>query len=278
MTDRGPRVAQVGRITAALFGCLLLADAAPAWGPSAHRVVHSHAISALPKPLRRFFSSHRREMATLGAAPPATEGPERRFAIDRVAAFPFLDLPTGEAAFRERYGERTEALGRLPWLAQESYRRLVAAFQSRRKAQILAESDQLAALLTDLSNPLALTDNFDGQRSDQHGLWTRVAARLPEVLERRLKVKAGVAVLVDRPDEHVLEILRASYIWGDNVLYEEDLAARSAGGRGALYYDALSERLRGILEERLGAATRTVASYWYTAWVAAGKPDLTSLE
>jgi hypothetical protein len=39
----------------------------------------------------------------------------------------------------------------------------VEAFRAKDKARILAESDTLATLVTDLHNPLALTDNTDGQ-------------------------------------------------------------------------------------------------------------------
>jgi hypothetical protein len=142
---------------------------------------------------------------------------------------------------------------------------------------VLVAADRLAALLTDIHNPLALTKNFDGQLSDQHGLWVRFSHRLPDALARHLKLKVDVAHLIDDPPDFLFGLIRSSYVWADNVLYEEDLATRTAGGHGALYYDALAERLRPLLEERLGAATNAVASYWYSAWVAAGKPDVKTL-
>jgi hypothetical protein len=262
--------------SAALALGLLGAAPAGAWGPVAHRQVHTRAIAALPKELRQFFSVHRRELSTLSddGKGPTEEGQERRFAADRLGVYPFLDLPTTEEQLLRVNGESAREAGRLPWLIRAAYARLIEAYRQRDKAQILDAADQLALLLTDLHNPLALTQNYDGQLSGQSGLWMRVTVRLPEALFGQLKLDADVAHLVDDPNGNVFAILRATYVWVDNVLYEDDLAARHAGGYGAAYFEALRDRLRPLVSERLGAASRCVASYWYSAWVAAGKPSL----
>ncbi len=130
------------------LGTFVCACAAPAlaWGPVAHRVVHTRAIAALPKDLREFFREHRREMPTLSeeAEPAREEGSERRFAVDRFGAFPFLDLPKTEAELVRRHGEAAREAGRLPWLIQASYARLVERFRSGDKVEILTEADWLA--------------------------------------------------------------------------------------------------------------------------------------
>ena len=78
---------------------------------------------------------------------------------DRLVPFPFADFPRTEAAVKERFPEQAPKVGRLPWLIQESYAKLVEAFHSGDKARILAESDTLGGYVADMSNPLALTDN-----------------------------------------------------------------------------------------------------------------------
>ncbi len=259
----------------ASLGLLLFAPASlSAWGREAHQVAHGRAIGALPKGLKSFFSDHRREMATFAGEEPWEEGEAERFAADRVAPFPFVDMPITEQAFLERYGEAGRRIGRLPWLTEEAYERLVAAYRAGRKDEILGAADELARHLTDLTNPLALTENWDGQRSGRAGLWARVTARLPEALVGRLRVDAGVAHLIDEPRAYLFSLQRAAYVWADNIVFEEELAARSGGGGGEIYFETLRDRLHPIVQERLRAAARAVASYWYTAWVAAGKPAL----
>lgn len=250
----------------------LLAPAAWAWGPVAHQAVTSEAVDTLPAPLKEFYKSHRAELPALALEPTFPEETlERRFAVDRLLAFPFLDLPKSEAAVKERYGASP---GRLPWLIQESYLRLVEAFKEKDKAKIIAESDTLAGLVADLDNPLALSDNADGQKTEQHGLWIRFGTKLPEAMERRLKLSPEAARFLDEPKDYVFSIVAGAYVWLDNLLYEEALARRGQGGYTDLYYASFEHRVGPILKGRLSQAATDVGSYWYTAWTNAQKPEL----
>ena len=160
--------------------------------------------------------------------PPRT--PERRFLVDRLLPFPFTDLPRSEAALKAKYGEKAEGIGRLPWLVQESYARLVEAMKAGDKEKILAESDVLAGLVVDLHSPLNLTDNFDGQKTGQHGLWVRLVEKLPQAMGSDLKVSPDAARYLDNPKEYVFSIMLGSYVWLDNILYLEELARRGKAG------------------------------------------------
>jgi hypothetical protein len=188
--------------------------------------------------------------------------------------FPFADLPRTEEALKARFGAEATKAGRLPWLIQEAYLRLVEAFRSGDKAKILASSDELAGFVADLSNPLALTENADGQKTGQPGLWVRFSVKLPEAMDKRLKVSPEAARYLDNPKEYVFSVITGTYIWIDNLLYEEELARRGQAGYTELYYDALASRADEILKDRLSQAATDIGSYWYTAWTAAGRPEL----
>jgi hypothetical protein len=201
------------------------------------------------------------------------EGPERRFAVDRLKPFPFAELPRAEKAFAEAFPEQARDTGRLPWLLLESHERLVEAFRAGDKARILGESDTLAQLVADLHNPLALTDNADGQKTGQHGLWVRFTTKLPEAMKGKVKLDPDAAHLLDDPRAYVFSMINATYVWLDNLLYEEELAKRGKGGYTEIYFDDLGTRV-GPLRQRLGQAAEHAGSYWYTAWTAAGRPEL----
>lgn len=254
---------------------LTLAGPAWGWGPVAQQAVTLRAIDTLPRGLKEFYHAHRFELPTLAleGTPPA-DGPEERFGIDRLAPFPFSDVPVAEDAFKARFGEEAGRVGRLPWLAQESYARLVEAFKAGEKTPILNESDTLARLVAQLDNPLALAENADGQKTGQHGLWVRFTVRLPEAMEKRLKLDAEAAAYVDEPKRYMFAIAAGTYVWLDNLLYEEELAKRGQAGYTELYYEAFEKRVGGLLRLRLGHAATDVGSYWYTAWQAAGRPAL----
>lgn len=241
----------------------------------AQQVVVEAAIDTLPKQMKPFYKAHRMEMGSLALEPefpPRT--PERRFLVDRLLPFPFTDLPRSEAALKAKYGEKAEGVGRLPWLIQETYARLLAAMKANDKEKILAESDLLAAYVVDIHTALNLTDNYDGQKTGQHGLFARLVEKLPQKLNRDLKVSPDAAKYLDNPNEYVFSMMTATYVWLDNTLYLEDVARRGKPGYGDIYLEDLARRVGPILRERLSSAAEDVGSYWYTAWTAAGRPEL----
>jgi hypothetical protein len=238
-------------------------------------VVVDAAIETLPKQMKPFYKAHRQEMGSQSLDPefpPRT--PERRFLVDRLLPFPFSDLPRSEAALKAKYGERAEGIGRLPWLVQETYARLVAAMKANDKQKILAESDLLGAYVVDLHMVLNLTDNYDGQKTGQHGLFARLVDKLPQKMGRDLKASPDAARYLDNPNEYVFSMITATYVWLDNTLYLEDLARRGKPGYGDIYLEDLAKRVGPYLRERLSRAAEDVGSYWYTAWTVAGRPEL----
>ena len=260
---------------AAAVAWLGAAARAQAWSTPVHQAVTTRAIDTLPKPIKGFYEAHRLEMPSLGpeAELPA-EGPERRFAVDRLKPFPFLQLPRTEAAFKQEFGDPAKDVGRLPWLLLESYDRLVAAFKAGDKEQILAESDLLSQLVADLHNPLALTDNADGQKTEQHGPWIRFTTKLPEAMRNKLKLGPDAAHLLEDPRSFVFSVINGTYVWLDNVLYEEELSKRGKAGYTEIYFDDLAVRVGPILRARLSEAAGRAGSFWYTAWTSAGRPEL----
>jgi hypothetical protein len=241
----------------------------------AHRVVVEEAIDVLPKQLKNFYKDHRQEMPSQALEPVFPErGPERRFLVDRLLPFPFTGLPRSEAALVARFGEEAETVGRLPWLVHESYDRLLEAYRAGDKAAILAESDHMAGLMVDLNGPLRLTGNFDGQDTGQHGLWLRLTERLPQAMAKDLKLSSDAANYLDKPKEYVFSILLEAYVWVDNILYIDALAKRGKASYNEYFFDDFARRAGPILKERLSHAAEDTGSYWYTAWTAAGRPEM----
>jgi hypothetical protein len=242
---------------------------------AAQQAVLAKAIDTLPKPLKKFYERHREEMPSLALEPTFPKrGPDRRFQVDRLLPFPFIGLPRSEKALVAKFGEEAEKVGRLPWLVQESYARLVEAYKAGDKVKILEGSDEIGGLIVDLHSPLNLTENYDGQETGQHGLWLRISDRLPEAMGKDLKLDPDAANYLDDPDEYVFSMILETYVWVDNVLYLEALASRGETGRGAPYYDALARRVGPVLRTQLSRAAEDAGSYWYTAWTVAGRPEL----
>jgi len=254
---------------------LALPGHARAAGPVIQQAVVARTIDTLPKPLQKFYKAHRLELPSLALEPTFPEpSPERRFAVDKLLPFPFGELPHSEAGIKSKYAEAANTVGRLPWLVQESYARLVDAFKLGDKEKILTESDTLAGLVADVHLPLNLSQNSDGQNTGQHGLWVRFAQKLPEAMEKRLKLDPDAANYLDDPREFVFSIINATYVWLDNLLYLDDLAKRGEGGYTEIYYEDFEKKAGPVARQLLSTAAEDAGSYWYTAWTVAGKLEL----
>src|SRR5207244_13169089 len=119
----------------------------------------------------------------------------------------FTEVPQTGTDINAKICEAREKSGRLPWHIEQTYHRPFDAFKANDKNRILAESDQLAGFVADLHNPLALTDNADGQKTEQHGLWARFTTRLPEAMQNRLKLDPETARYLDNPRDYVFAML-----------------------------------------------------------------------
>ena len=195
--------------------------------------------------------------------------------VDRLLPFPFRELPRSEAELKAKYGEKAEGIGRLPWLVQESYARLVEAMKASDKDKILAESDVLGGLVVDLNSALNLTENFDGQKTGQHGLWVRLVEKLPQAHGREPQ-----ALCPTPPTTSTTRRSTSSpSCWAPTCGSTTRSTSRSwrGGARPATATPTSRtspSRVGPILRERLSRAAEDTGSFWYTAWSVAGRPEL----
>jgi len=244
-----------------------------AWSDAVYRLVLRKAMDTLPKAQKKYFESHRYEMPSLiPDEDPPVRPDGRRFALDALGSYPFTNIPQDEAALKANADPA--AVGRLPFLLLEAHERLVEAFRSGDKVRILNEADAVGILAADLNNPLALSENFDGQETEQPGLSQRFTFQLAESMERKLKLNPEAARLLDNPRDYVFGTMVRSHVWVDNILYADDLAHRGKSAYGGSYFEAFELRAGQLLSEILSNAAADVGSFWYTAWTEAGRPEL----
>ncbi|MEO5762643.1 MAG: hypothetical protein ABIR28_10070 [Vicinamibacteria bacterium] len=266
------KLTTLSRLSIALL-LSLLPGSSFAWSDAVYRLVLRKAIDTLPKGEKKYFEDHRFELPSLVPdEDPPIRPDSRRFAIDLLGAFPFADIPRTEEGVKAKTDPRL--VGNLPFLLLEAHTRLVAAFKSGDKEKILTAADAVAILAADLNNPLGLSENFDGQKTDQPGLSKRFTAQLPEGMEGRLKISPEAARLLDNPRDYVFGTMVKNHVWVDNILYLDSLAKRGKSSYGAPYLEAFELRTGRLLGEFLSDAAADVGSFWYTAWTEAGRPEL----
>jgi hypothetical protein len=243
------------------------------WNDIGHRLYVEKAIDALPKPLKGFYESHKVELADAVSDP-------RRFSrsifeVDRLEPFPFDALPADRELAVRKYGEEKLAeAGDAPWRLIESYRALVEDYKKGDFAAAITHSEEIAFLVGELYVPLNVSKDGDGDPTDQQGLRERFDSRLMEAFGDKLKVLGTSAVYLDRPAEYAISIPLKSFIFVDNILYYDYLSRKGVQSYDRFYYDGMWLRAQPVTEQLLAGAAQDAASFWYTAWVEARKPEL----
>jgi hypothetical protein len=155
-------------------------------------------------------------------------------------------------------------------------------------------SAEIGHYISDAHVPLHASSNHNGQFTNQkgiHGFWE---SRVPELLaEKEFDFFIGKAAYIQNPGDFIWKRVLESAKAADTVLtYERDLtkkfpddkkyAFENRNGKTIRQYSsaftiAYNNVLDGMIERRMRQSIYAIASFWYTAWVNAGQPDLKEL-
>ena len=261
-------------LTLASIAAFAVAKEAFAWSDDGVRLFMEKAIDALDNPLKDFYEDRELELVEK-ASDPTVFPPRLLFEVDRLEPFPFVDLPTDRKRAIRKYGEEAiEEAGDLPWRLIESYNALVEAFRSSDFDAAMMHSAEIAHFVGAMYVPVNVSMNGDGEPTGQHGLRERFDSRLLEVYAREVDVKTPTAFFLDHPEDYAISVPRKSYIWVDNLLYFDYIARMGVKSYDRFYYEGMWLRAEPLLEQLLSSAALDTASFWYTAWVSARRPDL----
>lgn len=288
------------QIAILLLLSLLLPLSGYCWGFFAHQRINRLAVFTLPPEMVGFYKRHIRYITENAVNPD-----RRRYAVDGEAPRHYIDIDVyGDSALYkmprfwqqavERYTEDTlMAHGIVPWHINRMKYQLTEAFRERDLDRILRLSADLGHYVADACVPLHTTRNYNGQLTGQRGIHAFWETRLPEMLSDNYDFFVGQAAYIEQPQRRAWDLVTSAHLALDSVLrFERELTLEfdeekkySYEVRGnvttRVYSKAFSEayhrRLNGQVERQMRLAIHTVASYWYTAWVDAGQPNLREL-
>lgn len=228
------------------------------------------------------------------------EGPRHYIDIDHYGAYPFTELPRRWNDAIAKFSEDTlMQYGIVPWWVQAMLLRLTDAFSEKNLARILKLSAETGHYISDAHVPLHASSNHNGQYSDQkgiHGFWE---SRIPELLAEKNPSSGGwdffigKAEYIKNPGDFIWQRVLESAAASDTVLaYERELNKNFSPDKkfafeerngitirqySSAYSLAYDKKLNGMVERRMRQSIYAIASFWYTAWVNAGQPDLKRL-
>ena len=279
VTRKGSSAAVV--VAGVLIGWLLTGSVAVAWGPTAHRTVNRWAVDTMRPEVRAFFVANRQYLIDHSEEPiewmkKDRYEPRRHFIyLDKYGIFPFLQLPHDYQAAVNQYGTgRLNRDGVLPWQIGRYSLQLTEALRARKWDEAKLDAAVLGHYVADARNPLYMTKNEDGQLTGQTGLKTRFGTDLVDRYISFFMFRPEDPVKVDDPTEFAFQMCLESYSWVDQVILADRRALEGQRGYTDEYYDRFYSQVGSIAVRQIGTAARDVGSYWYTAWLNAGRPPL----
>jgi hypothetical protein len=270
------------------------------WGFYAHYRVNRLAVFTLPKGMSTFYRANIEYLTEHAISADrrryvdSAEIPRHYFDADHFGKTPFHTVPQKWTEAVQKYTADTlYKYGTLPWTIQYNYYHLVDAFKSHDTSAILHYSAYLGHYVADACVPLHTTQNHDGQLTHQEGIHALWESRLPEQFGSSYNYYAGKARYLENPLWQAFILCRSSFKSADSVLriqrqldktfpadkkYEVILRGkRKIKDYSAAYCRAYHTALKGMVQRRIRVAILNVGSYWYSAWVDAGQPNLNKL-
>jgi len=267
----------------ALVSLLCIAPAAIGWAANAERLITTKAVDILPDEIRTYFEGNRQFLIqhVLDPVEAAQKNPtlahNRFLRFEKYGVYPYADLPRDYRVAAYKYSKRTlDTNGLLPWSVGLWSQKLTDAFRAHNWEDAREAAAQLAFYVAEAHDPFATTTNFDGHLSNQTGVEARFGSSLIDRYSQFFYIRPNQPSYIQDPTDHAFEMCLSAHSWIENVLLSDRRARANLSDYTDEYYDRFYSQAGAVLVRQIADASTDVASYWLTAWVNAGKPQLPS--
>ncbi len=271
------------------------------WGFLVHKTIHQLAVYQLPSTIAPFFYANMDKLVYDAVRPDI-----RRNTDSKEATKHFIDIEAyGTDAIRKMPLEWQSALniyakdsllkyGYVPYQVIFTKEKLVEAFKMKNKDSIVFYAADLGHYIGDAHVPLHTTLNYDGQLTNQKGLHSLWESMIPELgignynlfTTHKAKYLNKPALAIWKAVRNANALLPAMLAKEKEVTLQfsdtEKFRVQMRRGKEVKNYStafvkAYALSLKNTVNNQLLASSSLIADFWYTAWVDAGKPDLSGL-
>lgn len=256
------------------------------WGEKGHRLITEKSFSFIPAEMQNFMKLKEQIIEhcidpDLRKDSDRKEGPKHYIDIDFYPHFQEGRVILSLDSIETLYGDSTAwEMGYLPWATYSTYEKLIEAFKSGDKKNIILYASDLAHYVGDGFQPMHACLNYDGQLTNQKGAHSRYEIKMVDMHLEEIKaenINAKASVITNIP-KRIFD-----YIAGANFYSTLVLAADKYATASGFYYNEdkffnmLLFRTKFVTIQQINSSALELASLYYTAWVSAGKPDLKKL-
>ncbi|HNW98674.1 MAG TPA: zinc dependent phospholipase C family protein [Bacteroidales bacterium] len=271
------------------------------WGFYSHRLINKMAVYPLPSEMIGFYKTHIEYISEHAVDPDKrtfadeNEGVKHYIDMEHYGENPVDSLPHKWKDAVKKYSEDTlNKYGINPWWIEKMYYKLVEAYKEKNADEILWTSANLGHYIADGCVPLHHSGYYDGKYSYQKGVHALWESRIPELFADDYNFFVGKAEYIENINDKIWEFTKASYGEVDTVFSvikkldkefpgDKKYSYENRGGATVKvvskeYSKQFSDLMNNMVERRIRTSVMLVCSFWYTAWVNAGQPDLSVIE
>jgi len=297
MKNPGQRINRIVLIVL-IAGFVFSVKNAGAWGFYSHRVINRHAVFCLPPGMIGFYKKHIEYLTEHSIDPDKIsrvdpdEAP--RHYIDMEYFGTPDEIPVYWKDAVKKYGEDSlKSYGVLPWHISTMLFRLTEAFKEQDPYRIILLSARLGHYVADATMPLHTTRYYNGRLPEQRGIHAFWETRIPELFASNFEFFVGKAQYIENGQIKAWDLVKATHYQVDTVYAVYDELIKTFQSDRIYMYDTrgtvtqrnysrefseeFEKESKRMIERNMKIAVLNVASFWYTAWVNAGQPDLDKL-
>ena len=271
------------------------------WGFLVHRTIHQLAVYELPEPIRPFFYKNMENLVYNAPRPDLRRNEDSTEATKHFIDFEMYGenaahtMPTDwQKAVQQFSRDSLLKYGYVPYHIIYVQKKLTEAFKIKNKDSILFYAADLGHYIGDAHVPLHTTVNYDGQLTNQKGIHSLWESMIPEIEINNYRLYSShEAVYLKDPASAIWKAVRTGFSMVPEMLLKETEVSKSfteeqkyrvqvRRGRETKSYTAefakaYAASLKTSINERLLQSADLIADFWYTAWIDAGKPDLSEI-
>jgi hypothetical protein len=284
------------------FGIIaFITIACSSWGFLVHRTINQLAAYQLPKKMRPFFYENLEYIVKYSIRPDQrrnhdpSEDPKHFINLEAYGDSTALKMPLAWNEAVIKYSKDTlMKYGYVPYWIMVMKDKLTEAFRSQSADSILFYAADIGHYIGDANVPLHTTVNYDGQLTNQKGLHALWESVIPELeLDQYRLYNNHKAKYLRHPEIEIWKAVRHAHnLLNDMFEKEKEVSKQftdstkyriqTRNGKKVKYYTSAFAKvyaasLQPTINEQLLHSSNLIADFWYTAWVDAGRPDLTDV-
>lgn len=254
------------------------------WGGYGHYKINSYASLSFNPELSQFMA-----WSSI-LADHASDADDRKDSDDSESPKHYIDIDNypefiAKQRLPETYSEIVAKYGvsfvikngTLPWATRTSYDTLIKFFKNKNWDKAVLTASDLGHYIADGHNPLHITANYDGQKTNQKGIHSRYESTMINAYISQIDYSGHSLYKINNINTFIFDYIYKNNKYVDSVLIADTYAYFIANSYlTTTYRNELWKQTSKYTINLFDNASYSIALLIYNAWLEAGSPSIAS--